>query len=232
MAHSSVAPPSTFRSFYPHLSESYNDQGTSDITLCFGDNKEVYAHKVILKAVSGVWKQAFNSKLPISTQSTYDIEGHSDRVVYAMLRHVYGVILDPELHSMPDNDRIAYLFDVFAIANEYQIPSLGEAVTEQVVQLMRTYPIEAVRVGSSGYLDCAAHAQTREKFGSVVARTAELYINNNVADKSLMNGVLNRCFAQCSDIKWLEEHLHISSLIEKHDPFGGRLLRLYLSSKR
>jgi hypothetical protein len=126
------------------MSDSYNDQVTSDIVLCFDENEKVHAHKVILNAASGVWKQAFNSKLPISTQATYDIQGHSDLVVHTMLRHVYGIPLDRNPPQTNDQIRLDYLFDVFAIANEYQIPSLGEAVTERVVQLMKRCTIERV----------------------------------------------------------------------------------------
>jgi hypothetical protein len=129
--------PSSLRPFYPHMSDSYNDQTYSDITLCFGANEKVYAHKVVLKAASGVWNQAFNSKLPISTKDRYYIEGYSNPVVYAMLRHVYGMPVDAQPSGITEAAQLDYLFDVFAIANEYQIPSVGEALTERVVQVMR-----------------------------------------------------------------------------------------------
>jgi hypothetical protein len=125
MAQSSVGPPSTFRSFYPHMSDSYNDQATSDIILCFGDSEKVYAHKVILKAASGVWKQAFNSKLPISTSSTYNIQGHPDFVIYTMLRHVYGMPLVVKRFGVSEKAQIDYLFDVFAIANDIRFLRLA-----------------------------------------------------------------------------------------------------------
>jgi hypothetical protein len=88
------------------MSDSYNDQATSNITLGFGDNAKVYAHKVILKAASGVWNQASNSKLPISTQATYEIQGHSDFVVHTMLRHVYGMSLDAKPLGIGEEGRV------------------------------------------------------------------------------------------------------------------------------
>jgi hypothetical protein len=210
------------------MSDSYNDQATSDITLCFGDNEKIYAHKIILKAASGVWNQAFKSKLPISTQANYDIQGHSDLVVSTMLRHVYGMPLDVKTLELSEDDQVDYLFDVFAIANEYQIPSLGEAVTEHVIWLMKTYSLEPRWNYTRKVVDYTANAGNIKKFGVAVSRIAELYINNDIADKSLMNGVLDHCFTRCDDMKWMEEHLHISSLIGAHDPFAGRLLQLYL----
>jgi len=210
------------------MAQSYNDQATSDIALCFGDNEKVYAHKIILKAASGVWEQAFNSKLPVSTKDTYDIEGHSDAVVHAMLRHVYGLPLDAALPEFSEDDQIDYLFAVFDIANEYQIPSLGEAATERVVQLMRACRLKPARIVGSNAGNYTGVEDGKRKFCAVISRTAELYMGNNVADKSMMHGVLNACFARVKEIQWLEENLQLSALIGKHDPFSGRLLELYL----
>jgi hypothetical protein len=232
MSHLSVDPLSDLRPFYPHTSDSYNDQATSDITLCFGDNEKVYAHEVVLKAASGVWNQAFKSKLPIATQATYDIQGHPDLVIYAMLRHVYETPLEAKPSEISEEGRLDYLFDVFAIANEYQLPSLGEAVTERVVQLMKTYRIEPGRTQTAATYarDAAQVREGKKKLGAVFSRTAELYINNNVLDQSLMHGVQRTCYELRHSLKWMEEHLHIFSLIGKHDPFSALLFRTYLPS--
>jgi hypothetical protein len=210
------------------MSDRYNDEATSDITLCFGENEKVHAHKIILKAASGVWNQAFNSKLPISASDKYHIEGHSNVVIHAMLRHVYGMPLDAKPIDIPKEGRIDYLFDVFDIANEYQIPSLGEAVTERVVQLMDASRIKPARINGSVAGNYTGVDEGKRKFCAVISRTAELYMGNNVADKSLMNGVLDACFDRVKEIVWLEDELKLSSLIEKHDPFCGRLLKLFL----
>lgn len=215
------------RPFYPHMSDSYNDQTTSDITLCFGDN-QVHLHKIILKAASGVWHQAFNSKLPVSIRNEYHIQGHSDLVVYAMLQYIYGKPLDANPPEISESGRLDYLFDVFAIANEYQIPSLGEAVTERVIQLMKRYPIERRQPTFFNVSSDTEIAKGKKMFGAIMSRTADFYINNDVADKSLMNGVLNTCFSLVQNMKWLEENLDIVTLVGKHDPFCGRLLQLYL----
>ncbi|KAI4724345.1 hypothetical protein E4T49_07927 [Aureobasidium sp. EXF-10728] len=197
---------------YPYLNASYNDKSDSDIILRFGDNERVHAHKVVLKGASGVFNTAFNGQFPIATQPEYHIEGHSDVVVYAMLRFIYGSPLDPQPSGVSADERIDYLFGVFAIANEYQIPSLGEAVTHRVVKIMRS---------------CAMHGTQKDKelFGTIVAKAAELYIKNSIADQSLLDGVLNACFRLTPGIQWLEENINISSIIEPLDPFCGRLLR-------
>ncbi|KAG9857576.1 hypothetical protein KCU98_g1038, partial [Aureobasidium melanogenum] len=78
---------------YPYIT-SYNDKTTSDVTLCFGDNEKVHAHKVILKGVSGVFNTAFDSQFPVALKTEYLIEGHSNAVVYAMLKHIYGSPLE------------------------------------------------------------------------------------------------------------------------------------------
>jgi hypothetical protein len=215
------------------MSDSYNDQATSNITLCFGDNEKVYAHKVILKAASEVWNQAFNSKLPISTQATYDIQAHSDLVVHTMLRHVYGMSLDAKPLGIGEEGRVDYFFDVFAIANEYQIPSLGEAVTQRVVEYMKTHRLQEGYIRTGAPVDPTTGLDTgNQKVALVISKTAELYANNNVADKSLMIGVADACFDSSTSLRWMEKNLHMISIVEKHDSFSGRLLRLYLASAR
>lgn len=191
MTPSSVKFASGLRSFYPHMGDSYNDETTSDIALCFGDNR-VHLHKIILKAASGVWNQAFNSKLPVSTNAEYHIQGHSDLVVYTMLQYIYGKPLDARPPEVTENGRLDYLLDVFGIANEYQIPSLGEAATERVVQLMKMYPIEKKPNTFFRVYSDAEVAEGKKMFGAVMSKTADLYINNNIAHKSLMNGVILR----------------------------------------
>lgn len=227
MTSSSVKFPLGLRPFYPYMSDSYNDQDTSDIALCFGDNR-VHLHKIILKAASGLWNQAFRSKLPISTNNEYHIQGHSDLVVHTMLQYIYGKPLDARPPEVPENGRLDYLFDVFGIANEYQIPSLGAAVTERVIQLMKMYPIEKKPNTFFIVYSDAEVAEGKKMFRAIMSKTADFYINNNVADKSLMDGVLDACFTLVKNIKWLEENIDLVPLIGKHDPFSGRLLQLYL----
>jgi hypothetical protein len=74
--------------------------------------------------------------------------------------------------------------------------------------------------------------RARSKFGVVISKTVDLYTNNDVADETLMNGVVEACFTHCKNIKLMEHCLDLSALIGKHDPFSGRLLRLLISSTR
>lgn len=145
-----------------------------------------------------------------------------------MLQHIYGKPLDAASSGVSEEGWLDHLFDVYDIANEYQIPSLGEAITERVVQLMQTCPIDSRHNTFFTAYDNNDIARGRKMFSTIMSRTADLYINNNVADKTLMNGVLNTCFAMVRNLPWLEQNLDISSLIGQHDPFCGRLLQLYL----
>jgi hypothetical protein len=218
MAQSSVGTPCNRLALYPHLWNSYNDQLSSDITLCFAENEEDYSHEIILRAVSGVWNQAFQSKLPISTQDKYYIQGHSSIAIHSVMRCIYGTALWTRPDGITDKGQLDYLFDVFNLANEYEIRSLGQAVTERVVQLMETYRIRPGYIDVSHLRDYTGVDEGIKEYGVVISKTAELYINNDVGDRSLMNGVLDACFAQCDSIKWMEENLHLSSLVKSWIP--------------
>jgi len=93
---------------------------------------------------------------------------------------------------------------------------------------MKRHPIERRQNTFYNVISDTEIAEGKKMFGTIMSKTADLYINNNVADKSLMNGVLSTCFELVRNLKWLEENLDIISLIGQHDPFCGRLLQLYL----
>lgn len=214
---------------YPYLGASYNDKTTSDITLCFGNDERIHAHKVILKGVSGVFHTAFNSQLPIAFQTEYKILGSSDAVVYAMVKYIYGSPLEAPPGMVSVEDQIDYLFNIFAIANEYEIPSLAEAATQGIFQTMKSCCIDA---HSSFVSPREWVLQERERFGSIVAKTAHLYINHDIADQSLMTGVIEACFELTPGLLWLEDNINITSMIEALDPFSGRLLRKAITGMR
>ncbi|KAG9527734.1 hypothetical protein KCU93_g4862, partial [Aureobasidium melanogenum] len=214
---------------YPYISASYNDKTTSDVTLCFGDNEKVHAHKVILKGVSGVFNTAFNSQFPIALKTEYLIEGHPNAVVYAMLKHIYGAPLQAQPGMASVEDQIDHLFSIFAIANEYEIPSLGEAATQRILQIMKTCCIDpnATFIAPKVWV-----LQERKRFGSIVAKTAQLYINHEIADESLMEGVIEACFELTPGLVWLEDNVDICSLVGRLDAFSGRLLRKAVEGMR
>ncbi|KAH0374112.1 hypothetical protein KCU65_g322, partial [Aureobasidium melanogenum] len=178
---------------YPYLGASYDDKTTSDVTLRFGDNEQVHAHKVILKGASGVFHTAFNSQLPTASKNEYKILGYSDAVVYSMVKHISRSPLEtPHGGDVEVGDQIDYLFSIFAIANEYEIPSLAEAATQRIFQIMKSCCIDA---NLSFFIEPTNSVlQERKTFGSIVAKTAHLYINHDIADRSLMNGVIEACY--------------------------------------
>lgn len=60
-----------------------------------------------------------------------------------MLKHIYGSPLEAPPDMISVEDQIDYLFNVFAIANEYEVPSLGEATTQRIFQIMKSCCIDA-----------------------------------------------------------------------------------------
>ncbi|KAG9945931.1 hypothetical protein KCU85_g6827, partial [Aureobasidium melanogenum] len=214
---------------YPYLGASYNDKTASDVTLCFGNDEKVFAHKVILKGASGVFHTAFNSQLPVAFKTEYLIEGYPDAVVHAMLKYIYGSSLEALPDMAPMEYQIDYFFGIFAIANEYEISSLAEAATQGIFQIMKSCCIAAY---SSSITPREWVLPERKKFGEIVAKAAHLYINHDVADKSLMNGVIEACFELTPGLVWLEDNINITSMIEASDPFSGRLLRKAITGMR
>lgn len=207
---------------YPYISASYNDKTTSDLTLCFGDNEKIHAHKVLLQGASGVFNRAFNSLLPVATKTEFQISEHPSAVVYAMVKYIYGSPLEAPPGMVAVEDQIDYLFNIFAIANEYEIPSLGEAATQRIFQIMKMCYIDS---SSLRLIPCDQVLQERKQFGSIVAKTAHLYMNYEIADRCLMDGVIEACFELTPGLVWLEDNIHLSGIIEALDPFSGRLLR-------
>jgi hypothetical protein len=200
----------------------YNDEKLSDITLCFGDNK-IYAHKMILMGSSGVFSTAFSSNYPVASGKTYDIQGHSDQVVLIMLQHIYGFPMDPR-HEIDFGDGLGHLFDIFLIANEYSVPSLAEAVTRLVVEMIETIKIDSEMIydGGRGRLKYSVGSISKQEFRTVIGRTVELYRENEIADKSLLEGV-NTAFTDVTHgHDWIYSELGIEYVIQ---PFAGILIR-------
>ncbi|THY20432.1 hypothetical protein D6D01_06748 [Aureobasidium pullulans] len=160
----------------------YNNEKLSDITICFGEVK-IHAHKVILSSDSRGFSAAFESQLSIATSSSHQVSGYSDVVVYAMLRHIYGFPLDEECDEIAGEEQFDYLFEIFLIANEYQIPSLAEAATALIVDPMFECKLDL----STGQF---RSLWVKDMFKKIIARTAELYIQHNDADKSLLDKVI------------------------------------------
>ncbi|KAG9937371.1 hypothetical protein KCV05_g917, partial [Aureobasidium melanogenum] len=84
----------------------------------------------------GVFNTAFNSQFPVALKTEYLIDGHPNAVVHAMLKHIYGSPLEAPPDMVSVEDQIDYLFNIFAIANEYEVPFLGEAATQRIFRIM------------------------------------------------------------------------------------------------
>ncbi|THX99415.1 hypothetical protein D6D03_07198 [Aureobasidium pullulans] len=203
---------------YPHLHDSYNDQKLSDIVLCFGDDK-IYAHRIILKGVSGVFHTAFNSQLPVATQDTYQVEGYSGTTVHAMLQHIYGMTLTSKPTDIAAGGELDHLFDVYLIGNEYQISSLCEAAAERIVELMGPCTLDHP-VGRRFLAE-------GETVRAIITKTAELYSFHELAYTSLLDAVIKALFPKFHSMDSLERLLEISALLEKPEKFSARLIRCF-----
>ncbi|TIA62653.1 hypothetical protein D6C76_09955 [Aureobasidium pullulans] len=123
-----------------HLSN--NNSKLSDVVLPLGDER-VDTHKDILCSKSEVFVTAFSGKF--GEVNGYAIEGHSDAAIRAMIQHIYGFGIAPEVSqlnytSYEENKTVAAVvvkcelfLDVYLLANEYNIVGLTVNVTEAFI---------------------------------------------------------------------------------------------------
>ncbi|KAG9666503.1 hypothetical protein KCU99_g9724, partial [Aureobasidium melanogenum] len=124
---------------YPYLQDNYDNAMLSDVVLFFGGDR-VYAHRVILMSASGVFKAAFNSKFLVANKGIFEINGHSNNAVYAMLHHVYSKPPGKSAPARTFDEELDHHFAVFSIGNEYEIESLCQSSARDVVRMIRAIP--------------------------------------------------------------------------------------------
>ncbi|THY85796.1 hypothetical protein D6C93_08107 [Aureobasidium pullulans] len=209
----------------PNFQHLYDNPFLSDVTLSFGDHR-IKAHKAILIGYSKVFLAAFTSKLPTTTEGVYEIEGHDSDLVLDMIKHIYGF---PEWTIYPPNPeekaRIYYLQDMFLLANEYEVATLSALVAGNFAEMLQDFRVDCyVHYGREGigcrYLDTSSS----RNISMVVREVAELYHDNNIADKSLMHGVLDALLDIGPGYEWLEDCLQITDLLQGMDEFLAKLI--------
>ena len=101
------------------------------------------AHKDILCSKSEVFVAAFSGKF--GKINEHAIKGHSDAAIHAMIQHVYGFGIAPELsqlnYTTHERDKTVaavvakceLFLDVYLLANEYNIVGLTLDVTEAII---------------------------------------------------------------------------------------------------
>jgi len=155
----------------------YNNVHQSDIVIRCG-NREIYAHKALLMARSGLFYTAFSSKFPVAHASTYEIEGHEPELVECMIRFIYGASLD-EAYKAASGSLHNRALRLFMITNEYQVPELGLVLTRYLVDYCDGH------VKRLGRPDATYLSNLRRILGQVAA----LYQDHVIADRSLINGI-------------------------------------------
>ncbi|KAI5273689.1 hypothetical protein E4T47_02993 [Aureobasidium subglaciale] len=201
---------------YSHFRDLFDSKTFSDVKLRFGsDNVDFNAHRTILMGASGVFFTAFTGRVP---DGIYTIEGHSSEVFLAMLRYVYGILVDSILHDTELADRtsktarVDFLFDLFLIANEYDVPLLSDFVTTTIVSLL--HQLKPLRDEADN-----------ESFRAIISKTADFYTNSQIADQALVDAVVEVCADYEPGLCVFEEKIEISAILGRVDVFGGRLLQ-------
>ncbi|KAI5210863.1 hypothetical protein E4T38_01831 [Aureobasidium subglaciale] len=122
------------------------------------------------------------------------------------------------LTSYPDlcnkTARVDFLFDLFLIANEYDVPSLSDFVTTTIVSLLPQ-------------LKPLRDRADIESFRAIISKTADFYTNSQIADQALMDAVVEICAGDEPGLRVLEMRLEISAILGRVDVFGGRLLKTW-----
>ncbi|THX46693.1 hypothetical protein D6D06_09972 [Aureobasidium pullulans] len=209
----------------PNFQHLYDNPFLSDVTLSFGDHR-IKAHKAILIGYSKVFLTAFTSKLPTTTEGVYEIEGHDSDLVLDMIKHIYGFpewTIEPPIPE--EKARIYYLQDMFLLANEYEVTTLSALVAGNFAEMLQDFRKDCcVHYGREGrscrYLDTSSS----RNISMVVREVAELYHDNNIADKSLMHGVLDALLDIGPGYEWLEDCLQITDLLQGMDEFLAELI--------
>ncbi|GAB7356779.1 hypothetical protein MBLNU459_g7673t2 [Dothideomycetes sp. NU459] len=206
------------------LSSLFNDPLLSDVTLKFSGT-ELKAHKAILAHSSRHFRTAFNGNLKTSSNQVIDLgDGQNAKAVRGMIRHCYNLAYDETIDdTIVDNkDNILgegggkstikdliFHIDTFVLANKYDVPSLRILVIEKLEKRMLI-------------------SWKNPEFADAVKAVWSLD-NNSLVDPALRDLVL----AFCSDrMPSLIKIPRFVDMIEKEEPFLGKLLRLTFDSGR
>lgn len=129
-----------------------------------------------------------------------------------MIRHIYGFPLKDGFGDLSDDQKIDCLLRIYAIGDEYQIPSLRTTATNLVLGMLHD---------NSAYWD-----ETQKlKFRMIIGKTAEFYADKKVTDTSLMTWVVHRCLRGRS-LAQLEGDFVISEALAASNPFFATLIHM------
>ena len=136
MQESLASPPSPLMHLdFPNMRETY--PGTLDIYFLFhdeetGEESKLAAHKLLLAMSSEVFMNQFFTQFAEATQGTVNITDSSFHSFKIFLDHIYGI-------KIPWSDLShSTLYQLFHLANKYQIGSLAQCVCKWVSEMQVT----------------------------------------------------------------------------------------------
>ncbi|KAI5244693.1 hypothetical protein E4T43_03683 [Aureobasidium subglaciale] len=202
---------------YLHFRDLFDSKTFSDVKLRFrSDNVDFNAPQDHLNGRFWCLLYSFHWQGPPVKDGIYTIEGHSSEVVLAMLRHIYGILVDSILHDTELADRtsktarVDFLFDLFLVANEYDVPLLSDFVTTTIVSLI--YQLKPLRDEAD-----------IESFRAIISKAADFYTSSQIADQTLMDSVVEVCAGNEPGVRIHEEKIEISAILGRVDVFRGWL---------
>ncbi|KEQ84495.1 hypothetical protein M438DRAFT_365394 [Aureobasidium pullulans EXF-150] len=164
----------------------YKSELLSDVVISFGD-KKVPAHKVILMGAS----RKLQALLQDQSVDSIDVSAH-----------------EPEVTE--------FAIKVFLIANEYQIKSLGMAITKYFVDSLSARMIKQRPNCHSMYPAAGAEV------GEVIKQLLELYRDSKGIDRMLLHGVVDFCTT--SNLWRFKKDCDVMKLLETYEPFSARMM--------
>ncbi|KAG9652273.1 hypothetical protein KCU95_g5252, partial [Aureobasidium melanogenum] len=196
----------------------YNNNTLSDITIKFND-RQVFAHKVILAQKSAYFMTAFTSLLPVRLQigvienKTDDLDRSrlarkliletmtTPKLFHAMIRHIYDLPCAKQVtDTTGSEENLVFCLNVRIVADKYDVVRLGQTVVPDFcVLLQRTWK-------SQGFVGCV----------NKLCGPDAIYL----ADSSLQTAIADSFV----DMSKITHHKSLVTTIQEDKSFTGRIL--------
>ncbi|KAK3699715.1 hypothetical protein LTR37_016320 [Vermiconidia calcicola] len=103
----------------------FDQAAFSDVTIKFGNNREIKCHKLILCNVSEYFKGMLAGKFAESERKTIELHDDDPDAVEAMLRYIYSFEYADTTGERASWTAVALHLNVYAVAKKYQMPTLS-----------------------------------------------------------------------------------------------------------
>ncbi|KAI4723122.1 hypothetical protein E4T48_00672 [Aureobasidium sp. EXF-10727] len=221
----STAPPDLAHTSVPSMTahdtaaggdESLFDNETlSDVLIKFGKQQQLHGHKAVLARRSKYFYKAFSGHFPVASSKEIDLGDDEDpEAIRAMIRHIYDLPYDQMLEENTGDDTAAYSTNedlmfhigVFTAADKYDVRSLRPLVVKKFENLMETnWESETFAI-------------------SIVKLTGPSA--DHLADHTLTAAAASFCAKNLTKLIKVDKFVN---LIQKEEPFTGRLLTNFFS---